>query len=89
MTQAEIYGIVYVAMAFLVGTLVWLMSKHTWDPKKDSLASHVARVVVVMVALGAMWPSTLIMVAIWKTPWGNRWLRWWLAGPPSASDEDD
>ncbi len=84
MSGASIGGLTYVVFACGIGTLVWLASAHTWDPRNGGLRGHVPRAVFLTVVSGALWPGTLVIYAMWKTTSGRRWLSRFLgfAEPP-------
>lgn len=71
----------YAVEAVLVSLFVLTNLKRTWDPRRGGLWPHVARVVVVAIAAGIAWPFVLAYVVRLRTKDGERWLKWFVAGP--------
>lgn len=78
---ALILMIGYAVQAVLVFLFILTNMKQTWDPRHGGLWGHVARVVVIAIVMGIAWPATVGYAATLKTRDGERWLRWYVAGP--------
>jgi len=82
---AQILIGLYLCVAIGIGAVVWRHTRHTWT--RGRLGSHVARAVVLTVALGAAWPGTILVAWAYESPSGRRFIDRSVFGRSSNDDD--